>query len=61
MEKSGLASRWKQVLSPTLKIMNREQRLSLIQMILLRYLKAGFGKKGGLTAVVILIVTARVQ
>ena len=61
MEKSGLAFRWKQVLSPTLKIMNPEQRLSLIQMILLRHLKAGFGKQGGLTAVVILIVTAQVQ
>ena len=47
MEKCGLASRWKQVLSPTLGIMKPEQRLSLLQMILLRHLKAGFGKKGG--------------
>tara|TARA_B100000900_G_C20367859_1_gene629121 strand:- start:435 stop:629 length:195 start_codon:yes stop_codon:yes gene_type:complete len=47
MKKCGLASRWKQVLSQTLEILKPEKRLSSIQMIPLRHLKAGFGKKGG--------------
>ena len=46
---------------PYIKAPGGRKRLSLIQMILLRHLKAGFGKQGGLTAVVILIVTAQVQ
>jgi hypothetical protein len=45
MEKSGLASRWKQVLFQTSEILKSELRLSLIQMILLTHLKAGFEKK----------------